>query len=201
MNSTQSRSWALGDRRSSDVTVKMLQIQIHGQAPLAVALEVTYHPLSSWREAGPVMGELVAALQGAVAAGAGAAGGRWVVWVIWWMLAVEAVAAVCAGDLETAHLSFRPAEQLTGNYQIPPRLDPLPSPWEEYAASLPPESSPTHAAVLYMTLITAVMRDRGAAAAGAGAGAAGRGAAAAAGAKPQAAGQQQAAAAAVAAVT
>jgi hypothetical protein len=73
----QSRTWVLGDRHSSDATVKFLQIQAHGQAPAALALEVTYHPLSSYPEAAPVLRELAGALQGALeGGGAGEAAAR-----------------------------------------------------------------------------------------------------------------------------
>lgn len=43
-----------------------LQVQVHGQAPLAIALEVTYHPLGSCTFAAPVLHELAEVLQGAL---------------------------------------------------------------------------------------------------------------------------------------
>ncbi|KAI8464306.1 MAG: hypothetical protein J3K34DRAFT_526306 [Monoraphidium minutum] len=61
-----SRTWQLGDRRGSDASVKLLQLQVHGQAPLAVALEVTYHPVSSPAAAAPALAELSAALAAAL---------------------------------------------------------------------------------------------------------------------------------------
>jgi hypothetical protein len=73
--SLQSRTWLLGDRHASDATVKLLQIQAHGQAPQALALEITYHPLSSYAEAGPALRELAGALQGALDAAAAPGGG------------------------------------------------------------------------------------------------------------------------------
>ncbi|GBF88103.1 hypothetical protein Rsub_00815 [Raphidocelis subcapitata] len=106
-----SRTWLLGDREGSDVAVRLLQIQAHGQAPLALALEVEYRPVSSCAAAAAVLADLAAALQGALGAGG--------------------------------------------------RLDLQPAPWEEYAAWLPPQASPTHTAVLYACLVGAIIRERG----------------------------------------
>ena len=71
----QSRTWQLGDRRGSDASVKLLQLQAHGQAPLAIALEVAYHPLGAPALAGPVLGELAETLMSALEGGP--EGGRW----------------------------------------------------------------------------------------------------------------------------
>ncbi|KIY99474.1 hypothetical protein MNEG_8485 [Monoraphidium neglectum] len=61
-----SRTWQLGDRRGSDASVKLLQLQVHGQAPLAIALEVAYHPLGSCSVAEPVLRELAGTLMSAL---------------------------------------------------------------------------------------------------------------------------------------
>jgi hypothetical protein len=68
-SSRQSRTWLLGDREGSDAAVRLLQIQAHGQAPLALALEIEYRPVGSYAAAAAVLADLAAALQGALGGG------------------------------------------------------------------------------------------------------------------------------------
>ena len=148
----QSRAWHLGARRGSDAAVKLLQVAVHGQAPLALALEAIYYPVTAAAEAAPALAELADALRGALQSGGGGSGGG----------GADGGSGGSGGGAAVG------------------TLDALPPPWEEFGPWLPPEAgAPLQSAALYVSLVGAVLRERASAAAAANAGGAAAAAAAA----------------------